>query len=86
METGCVGPLPIFGPQWIFLFLAFMATKSPSLTIPCSWYGWLVAAQLYSATEAIDKHLPGFGQKLAARAAIERVLRAYKLPPATIKP
>ena len=86
METGCAGPLPIFGPQWFFLFLAFMATKSPSLAIPSSWYAWQVAAQLYSAVKVVDKHLPGFGQKLAAKAAIERVLRAYKLPPATIKP
>ena len=65
---------------------ALSLLPSPSLAIPSSWYAWQVAAQLYSAIKVVDKHLPGFGQKTAARAAIERVLRAYKLPPATIKP
>ena len=85
-QWGVHGPLPLLGKASFALFLAYAATVSPFLAFPVWWTAAEVSAQIFGAAYELDKRLPVFGWRIAARRCLEKALRAYSLPPLCVRP
>ena len=84
--SGCIGPIPILGKAHLPLFVAFCAIRKPRLWFPTGWHSPTLAQQIYMAADEVDARLPCFGMRIAARRALEQVLRRAKLPPLCVRP
>ena len=68
------------------MFCAHLAVKVPKVQFPSHWKKGGVAKKLHATIPHLDTYLAGFGSRTAATWTLERLLRAFRLPPAAVRP
>ena len=80
------GPISIFTPGYLVLFLAYTATAKPFVSLPTSWDRPTRARFLYEAGEALEQGVMSNTKRFLASRTIGYLLRQNQLPPLQLPP
>ena len=80
------GPISIFTPGYLVLFLAYTATAKPFVSLPTSWDRPTRARFLYEAGEALEHGVMPNSKRYLASRTIGNLLRQNQLPPLQLPP